>query len=268
MMTLITALAGSAVAAGVGFYAHFTRTMYVPSPASGLGESKQPIFRKIWLRQPKSDSTADPDDQVKDTQKVQRTNHKINHGLLTSSISLSVATTGFLVFPPLRYASIPTLVYMGIPSAQDAYDNLYNEGNISAALIETATLTICLGSGYFWLGSVSFLLYYIGRALVHKEPETEALYVAHEHLFDTARLLINDNTVDTPITALQSGDRIVVLTSEIVPADGIIVDGTAWVRAGVLTDVMPGLLKRVGDKVSAADIVVIGNVTIQVIKDA
>ncbi|MEZ4581250.1 MAG: hypothetical protein R3A10_06315 [Caldilineaceae bacterium] len=46
--------------------------------------------------------------------------------LQAASLSLGLASPGLLL-PPVQFAAIPTLIYMGIPAAQEAYATLRHD---------------------------------------------------------------------------------------------------------------------------------------------
>ena len=82
-----------------------------------------------------------------------------------------------------------------------------------------------------------------------------------------ARMFKNNEELNVPIEALQTGDHIIVQTSEMVPTDGVILAGTAWLRTNTSEEIASDQLKQVGDKITATDIVQIGQICVQVVKD-
>lgn len=192
----------------------------------------------------------------------------VHYGLRTSTLALAVTTTGWLVYPSLQIAGIPLLVYMGIPSAQQAYDQLGEEGRPSRALAETVVLVVCLASGYYWLGSLGFWLYYGSRSLlVENQPNEDTQ--RPEWLASTTMHLWQDGAAcAVPAASLQPGDQVILHSGEMAPVDGLIVAGVAWLRPQALSSSACGLRKGVGDRIMATDIVLIGQICVRVIPAA
>lgn len=187
-----------------------------------------------------------------------------NRGLRTSSFSLGMAALGHFVFPPLAYASIPALIYMGVPSAQTAYAVLRHERRGSVALAETAALGVCLASGAYLAGSLGFCLYYLGRGARLARPAARETAKSLPRSPATAHLCQDDLHLDVAVTSLQAGDLILVATSEMVPVDGMVVEGVAWLRSPLLDEDADDLHKGPGDSVSAGDLVMVGRVRLRV----
>ncbi|MBP7961851.1 MAG: hypothetical protein KBG20_00255 [Caldilineaceae bacterium] len=184
-----------------------------------------------------------------------------NRGLRTSSFSLGMAALGHFVFPPLAYASIPALIYMGVPSAQTAYAVLRHERRGSVALAETAALGVCLASGAYLAGSLGFCLYYLGRSVLPARPPARE---TARSLPITAHLCQDGVQLDVVAASLRQGDLVMVPTSEIIPADGLIVEGVAWIKSPLCAGDGVELRKGPGDSVCTGDLVMIGSVRLRV----
>lgn len=184
--------------------------------------------------------------------------------LRASTLSLGLASTGLLFFPPLRYASVPVLLYMGIPAAQNAYDILADEGRLSKSLTETIALAVCLAGGFYWIGSLGFTLYYLGQTVHQREQWYNSAERRGCPLPQTAQLLRADGDTTVAVDDLQIGDVIVIQSGEITPANGLITDGMAWLKSPILMGTSAETLKKTGDMVSATEIVLVGRICVQV----
>lgn len=185
-------------------------------------------------------------------------------GLYTSTISLGLSTVGVVSFPPLTYACIPTLIYMGIPSAQEAYESLQQDGRVTLALAETAALGICLAGGYLWTGSLGFCIYHLGRTLVSHYTERADLPSASHAPAAVAHRYENGVRVEVPVSALHRGDQIHLETGELSPVTGVIVEGNAWLQSTALPQPGTEVWKKVGDQVHVKDLITIGRICVQV----
>lgn len=202
--------------------------------------------------------------QIESPMQAGDTTEALQHGMRISSVSFGLATAGLLFFPPLQYATIPTLIYMGVPAAQEAYAKLRKERCVSTALAETATLAICLAGGYYWVGSLGFFLYYWGRSQIVLQSADQEVSRGSLQNVQMVHLLQGGKSLRVLAETLKPGDRVVIETSELAPAEGIIIDGTALVLPSLWMIHGAGQLKQAGDKVCAADLILVGRISIQI----
>ena len=188
----------------------------------------------------------------------------IRYGLHTSTLALGVTTVGRIFFPPLQVAGLPLLVYMGVPAAQQAYGPLRDEGRPSRALAETVVLAVCLASGSYWVGSLGFWLYYGSRALLAEKQQGEEIQHPAWLAPTTAHLWKDGVACAVPTATLEPGDQVFLHSGEMAPVDGLITEGAAWLRHQALSSTACGLHKGVGDRVTAADIVLVGQICVRV----
>lgn len=268
-MVEIVALASGALVAGFGIYRYFTQNTEVlqsktrvSGAAAIYATTTQKPVAHVSSAEVGMGSNLEQIDLIPRTQEVAQ---ELTHGINTSSVSLGLASTS-LLFPPMQYASVPVLIYMGAPSARSAYDQLMETGKPSRALLETTALAICLGGGWYLIGSVGFWLYYMGRLVQHKRALSKRRNASPWALPLCTRLLRNTEAVITPTALVQSGDDVLVCTSEVVPVDGIVTKGIAWVQPSGTTNISAFCLKRVGDRVAAMDVIIAGELTLHVQK--
>jgi len=225
------------------------------------------VYKRWGAKKPRRGST-DDDPPLALARRADNANAAVLYGLRTSTLALGVTTAGRLFFPPLQVAGLPVLVYMGIPSAQQAYDQLGDEGRPSRALAETVVLVVCLAGGYYWVGALGFWLYYgIRTLLAEKQQGEEAQRPAW--LVPTTTHVWKDGTAcAVPTATLHPGDQVLLHSGDLVPVDGLITEGVAWLRSQALSSAAWGLRKGVGDKVAATDIVSVGQICVRVLPTA
>lgn len=186
------------------------------------------------------------------------------HAARPALLALAVTTTGRLLYPPLQLAGVPVLVYMGVPAAQQAYDQLIEEGRPGRALVETAVLVVCLAGGYFWVGSLCFSLYHTGRQLWVGQPLNADVHPVPGLAPATTHLRKAGIICTVPTATLQPGDQVILRSGELAPTDGLITEGVAWLRPQALA-AANALRKGVGDRITAADLVVVGEIGVRVL---
>lgn len=84
----------------------------------------------------------------------------------------------------------------------------------------------------------------------------------------TAPLWQGDAVRTVPTITLEPGDQLLLKSGEMMPVDGLIVEGVAWVRPQALSATACGLRKSVGSRVMATDIVLVGRICVQVLPTA
>lgn len=271
-MVELFALTGGVVAAGIGLYRYFAQSTDVPQPemiAVESSPSPQPVAAQMGTMPATQMQAVKPtkNEEIDLLPRTEETKAELQRGLAASSISLGIASTSLLFFPPLRFATVPILLYMGAPSAQRASTLLYQEGRPSMALAETTALAICLGGSWYLLGSMGFGLYYLGRLARHNRSVVQKLNGITAPPQNARRIDdVNGADVMVPTAILDVGDEVVVRTSEVVPVSGIVTDGTAWIKPVGSTDAATYCLKRTGDRVCATDIILVGQLSLRVQK--
>lgn len=269
-MVELVVLTSGVLAAGVGIYRYVTQNVRTLHPASVVVESPSVHSISAWetpaqAAQMRTDPAAERDTSNVIPRTVEM-KKELQRGFNSSSVSLGLASTGLLFFAPLQYATIPALIYMGTPSARRAYELLYQQGRPSRALVETAVLAVCLGGGWYLAGSLGFWLYYLRRIAQHNDRSTSKECTESWALPHSVRLVKGVEERLVPIDTLRFGDQVLVETSEVVPVDGVIVHGAAWVQPAGAMGASTYCLKRAGERVIAADVVIAGRITLRVQK--
>ncbi len=124
-----------------------------------------------------------------------------------------------------------------------------------------------IGPGYFdsLTGLVFFLL--IGRLFQNKTFESLNFERQYQSYFPLAAGLRRNGTEKTlPITTLRPGDRIVVRNNEIVPADSVVMDGSAQIDYSFVTGESHIASKQIGEIVYAGGKQVGSPIELEIIK--
>lgn len=184
------------------------------------------------------------------------TDNRTQHGFLTATLSLGLATTARLGFPVFSYASALSLVYMGIPSAQTAYEDLVDGRTINHAFVETAALTVCLVQGHLLVGSLAFSLYHAGALLHRRFTQRRQL------LAQTVRVQEGDQVVDQLVVNVKQGERVIFDAGELVPLVGRVVEGRALVNQQPFTPQVKQLILQAGDALPAGSLILVGQLCV------
>lgn len=123
------------------------------------------------------------------------------------------------------------------------------------------------GSGYMdsLAGLVFFLL--IGKWYQSKTYERLSFERDHRSYFPIAiTKLVDGHEQAVPLTALQPGDRILVRNQELIPADGILENGSAKIDNSFVTGESKPIIKAIGSQLYAGGRQVGGNIIITLTK--
>ncbi|MDX1440141.1 MAG: copper-translocating P-type ATPase, partial [Rubricoccaceae bacterium] len=141
---------------------------------------------------------------------------------------------------------------------------------ITVAFVYSAAVVLGLeGKLFFWETATLIDLMLVGHWI-----EMRSVMGASKALEEMARLIPdeahrlteNGETEDVPTSDLRPGDRILVKSSEKIPADGVVVDGNSAVNEAALTGESVPVEKSKDDEVIAGSINGSGSLTVEVQK--
>ncbi|OQW91682.1 MAG: hypothetical protein BWK79_16335, partial [Beggiatoa sp. IS2] len=192
---------------------------------------------------------------------------EINVDLIVIGVSTSLSMLGNLAYEPLRLLSMPGWFYVSIPVFEKAFEAV-KQRKPDVSIPYTVTNMACFGLGFYATGNWAAFFYVLSRKLLSKlERESK------ENLIDvfgqypkSVWLVVNEIETQVPFIAIKENDIIVAHTGEKIPADGIVIEGTASVDQQILTGEAQPIEKDIGDQVFATTVVLTGKVFIKVEK--
>ncbi len=195
----------------------------------------------------------------------------VRQRLLLAASALGVTTASLLFYPPLRITALPVLVYLGVRPARRAQQALRQDRQLTIALVETATIALCVVQGYYLTVSLGAALYYLGQIITEKKRQPIEASSPGQPTQWAWRQEANKETV-TLVSQLHAGDIILVHAGEMVPVPGVVSTGVAWVSstrralsADAHTATERGWVKvMTGNQVDATTIIQVGCIGITV----
>ena len=138
-----------------------------------------------------------------------------------------------------------------------------------AFFYSTAVVFGLTGKLFFWETATLIDLMLLGHWI-----EMRSVMGASRALEELARLMpaeahrlrADETTEEVPLSELQPGDKVLVKSSEKIPADGLVIDGNSSVNESMLTGESQLVQKVKGDEVIAGSINSLGSLTIEVQK--
>jgi Cu2+-exporting ATPase len=217
------------------------------------------IFVQEETRQQQMQEFSHPDDALVKEEKEMKRRFSF------ASANLGLAGLSFF-YPILVFPSVGMLIYVAIPFYKFAYKAAVEERRISSYVIDTILITGILLKGLFFLGAVDLWVMTLGRKWLLKSEHSSKKHLLN--LFDDtppAVWILTDAGVEMEIAFedIQYGDVLVASAGQIIPVDGVIVEGVASIDQYKLTGESQPAEKTINDTVLAATIILSGKVHIR-----
>lgn len=131
-----------------------------------------------------------------------------------------------------------------------------------------AFLMVFLGEPEYFEGVMVVLLWQIGQLFedIATKKSKEAISSAIDLRADTAHKIVEDRVIMIKPSELVVGDRIIVRVGEIIPVDGIIIEGSGSLDMSSLTGESLPVSIKVGQNVLSGSILTSGSITLRVEK--
>src|SRR5262249_1255424 len=168
--------------------------------------------------------------------------------------------------PPLLPAAAIVFAYTSIPTFKSARAVLFEERRLGVDVLDAIVVVGCLGTLAIFPGAVLCWCLSFGRVLVKRTQDNskKLLLNAFGKQPRFVWLYRDGQEVQVLLDGLRRGDTIVVHTGEVVPVDGVVVEGMAMIDQHALTGESTPAEKGVGDKVFASTLMVAGQVLVSV----
>jgi Cu2+-exporting ATPase len=188
--------------------------------------------------------------------------------LAICTASLPLAAIAQFAFPPLLPVSAGLFAYTAVPSFRRAYEVVFKERRLGVDFLDSVVIMGCLATLQLFPGAILAWCLSVGRYLVRRtEDNSKKLLIGAFGKQPRYVWLLKDGIeIETPLDRLQKGDIVVVHTGEMVPVDGIIVEGLAMIDQHALTGESAPAEKGVGDRVFASTVMVAGKMHVAVEK--
>ena len=198
---------------------------------------------------------------------VTRDERQLNRYVATSLLSMSAAAVALLLFPPLILLALATALYSTQLIFLGAYRAI-RERRMTLDVLGSLYFLGTFAGGFFVAAGFGLFAFYLSEKLVFvtQDRSKKSLVEVFGQQPRTAWVVLDGVEVEAPFESVKAGDSIVVQAGQIVPADGVIVQGIATVDQHKLTGEGQPVEKGVGDPVLAATLMVSGRVHVRVEK--
>jgi Cu2+-exporting ATPase len=196
--------------------------------------------------------------------KPPRTRRDFSLPVATTSLALAASATFFV--PALVPAGTVLMLCTAVPSYRGAYRVLFKQRRMGVDVLDSTIFTACLFTGQIFAGAMTAWFLSFGRRLLNqtRADSAKVLLQVFGKQPSLARVLRDGAEIETPLEKIDRGDRVVVYTGEVVPVDGVLVEGDAILDQHALTGESAPAEKTIGDKVFASTVMLAGKIVVQV----
>jgi Cu2+-exporting ATPase len=193
---------------------------------------------------------------------------EINHYLAVSSVNLTVAAAGALLFSPLTLLSIPLTIYAFVPLFKQAYHALAQEQRLRAVVLDAVAIVGTFLAGFFVASALTSTLFFVSRKLLSRTEDRSRRKLVNIFGTQIQTVWIEKGGVELeiPFSDLQVGDVVIVNAGQLVPADGKVRKGAATVDEKVLSGEARPVEKSAGEQVFAATLILSGRIHVEIEK--
>jgi heavy metal translocating P-type ATPase len=183
---------------------------------------------------------------------------------LAVNTSVTTATEQRAVHGVLFVLALVSLVILGWPLGRNAVQaarrrTLSIEAMFLAGIVGAMTASVVaaltgVGDVYFEIVSILLVVYALGQQLIG-QAQTRVLRAVEMWAPDVSRCTVIDEEGhghEIAVSELKAGQRVLVAPGSMIAADGIVLEGVAFVRESEMTGEPHAVVKRPGDRVWAA----------------
>ncbi len=230
------------------------------------------LFKKYRENNKSKSISVKPDKQLQaaalEEAAVNETKKQQQHYLKMSAVSAGLAAIRN-IYTPIAPLSLGVFTYTAIPKVRRFEKSLIKERKIDGYVLYFFADILTLALGYYFTAAVAVGLYHVGETIITnaRDNSKKMLLDAFEQQQPSKVWVLKDNAeIEMPLEAIAINDIILVNAGDVVPVDGIIMDGMATIDQHTLTGESQPAEKGRGDKIFAGTGMVTGRIFVKVEK--
>lgn len=204
--------------------------------------------------------------QIPDTPERTAALTRADRTVMVSSVALSATVVGLLFKSALIVASVPAALFIFTPTLKEAWHSLRHHRRITPSVLDATRVSLCIIMGYYFaLALDTWLRSLAQRLFVRSEAELQDLLNRYFTAAPDAVWCYRSGAdVQMPLEELAVGDILSLSMGELIPADGTILHGSAWIDELLVTGEAVAVQKATGDAVFASTVVQSGQIYVYV----
>jgi cation transport ATPase len=185
-------------------------------------------------------------------------------GVASTALGLTVIGA-WLTTPALSLASIPLTLYVFAPTFQTAWRSLREQRRIDNPVLDATRVVLCVIMRYDLVLALNGCLQAVSQKFfVRAEDEfRQELATLFGDTQIEAWLYANGAELPVPLHQLTTGAVVVLGPGDTIPADGLVLYGTAWLDQRLATGDPEPAWKWKGERVAATSVVQSGQLYVQ-----
>jgi Cu2+-exporting ATPase len=227
---------------------------------------KKPFKQKL-LRLAKRDSDGQQEPAIVGTAKAVDETEQAKHFVVVSGVSMATAMAR-IVYPPLTLVTVGLLAYVSIPYLREFENSLFKKKKVDGYVLYATADMIMIGLGALVTASLGIGLLHVSKFVLSRAKDRSKELVVDAFARRPRKVwIIKDGAeVQVDLETIQKDDIVIVNAGEVMPVDGIIIEGLASVDQRALTGESQPAEKFVGDQVFASTVLISGRIGVQVEK--
>ncbi|MEK8019180.1 MAG: HAD-IC family P-type ATPase, partial [Candidatus Parabeggiatoa sp.] len=191
---------------------------------------------------------------------------QVNYHFKVSSATLGLTAITTLFYPALAPLSVFAIIYSAFPFYEAGFRAFFKTRRIEVSIIDVILITGMLVNGYLFISAITgWLLTLSEKLLIKTENDSrQKLVNIFGEQIRTVWVQVDGVEIQIAFEELKVGDIVVVNAGEVIPVDGVIVNGVATVDQHTLTGESQPVEKTIEDNVLASTILLSGRIGIRV----
>lgn len=191
-----------------------------------------------------------------------------NRYLVVTALNAGITIALGAVAPLWLILTVPLSLYLVRRPFQDAWQSLVHERRMTVALVDAIAVSAAILAGFWQVTAIGLFLYAVALKLLNTSKQKSRQQLGGLFMRVSTCVWVQRGGVETEINIadLQEDDVVVVRSGEIIPVDGIILQGIALVDQRILTGESQPAEKQVGDDVFAFTLLLSGRLELKVCK--
>jgi len=193
---------------------------------------------------------------------LQQANQTI--GVASTALGLTLVST-FLATPALSLAGIPLTLYVFAPTFRTAWRSLREQRRIDNPVLDATRVVLCVIMRYDLVLALNGCLQAVSQQFFVRAEEDfrQELATLFGDTQTQAWLYANGAELPVPLHQLTNGAVVVLGPGDTIPADGLVLYGTAWIDQRLATGDPEPAWKWKGERVAATSVVQSGQLYVQ-----
>ncbi|MEK8015763.1 MAG: heavy metal translocating P-type ATPase, partial [Candidatus Parabeggiatoa sp.] len=191
---------------------------------------------------------------------------QVNYHFKVSSATLGLTAITTLFYPALAPLSVFAIIYSAFPFYEAGFRAFFKTRRIEVSILDVILITGILLKGFLFVSAATIWLLTLSEKLLIKtenDSRKKLVNIFGEQI-RTVWVKVDGVEIQIAFEELKVGDIVVVNAGEVIPVDGVIVNGVATVDQHTLTGESQPVEKAVEDKVLASTILLSGRIGIRV----